>query len=60
MQTQEKTSIQNTNENKIQKKVETKQIPVHSVESNQSSSVTLSQPASSVNTINAQQSQKEE
>ena len=60
MQTQEKTSNQNTNENKIQKKVETKQIPVHSVKSNQSSSVTPSQPATSVNTINAQQPQKEE
>lgn len=60
VQTQEKTSNQNTNENKIQKKVETKQIPVHSVKSNQSSSVTPSQPATSVNTINAQQPQKEE
>lgn len=60
VQTQEKTKIQNTNENKIQKKVETKQIPVHSVKSNQSSSVTPSQPATSVNTINAQQPQKEE
>ena len=60
MQTQEKTSNQNTNENKIQKKVETKQIPVHSVKSNQSSSVTPIQPASSGNTTNAQQPQKEE
>ena len=60
VQTQEKTSNQNTNENKTQKKVETKQTPVHSVESNQSSSVTPSQSASSGNTTNAQQSQKEE
>lgn len=59
-QTQEKTKTQNINENKTQKKVETKQTPVHSVESNQSSSVTPSQPASSGNTTNAQQSQKEE
>ena len=59
-QTQEKTKTQNINENKTQKKVETKQTPVHSVESNQSSSVTPSQPALSGNTINAQQSQKEE
>ena len=60
MQTQEKTSNQNTNENKTQKKVETKQIPVQPVESNQPSSVTPSQPASSGNTTNAQQPQKEE
>lgn len=46
VQTQEKTSNQNTNENKTQKKVETKQTP--------------SQPASSGNTTNAQQPQKEE
>ena len=59
-QTQEKTKTQNINENKTQKKVETKQTPVHSVESNQSSSVTPSQPALSGNTTNAQQSQKEE
>ena len=58
--TQEKTSNQNTNENKTQKKVETKQIPVQPVESNQPSSVTPSQPASSGNTTNAQQPQKEE
>ena len=44
--TQEKTSNQNTHENKIQKKVETKLTP--------------SQPASSGNTTNAQQPQKEE
>ena len=55
--TQEKTSNQNTNEND---KKEPKQTPVHSVESNQSSSVTPSQSASSGNTTNAQQSQKEE
>ena len=60
VQTQEKTSNQNTNENKTQKKVETKQIPVQSIESNQPSSVTPSQSASSGNTTNAQQSQKEE
>lgn len=60
VQTQEKASNQNTNENKTQKKVETKQTPVHSVESNQSSSVTPSQSASSGNTTNAQQPQKEE
>ena len=60
VQTQEKTKIQNTNENKIQKKVETKQTPVQPVESNQPSSVTPSQPASSGNTTNAQQPQKEE
>ena len=59
-QTQEKTSNQNTNENKTQKKVETKQTPVQPVESNQPSSVTPSQPASSGNTTNAQQPQKEE
>ena len=59
-QTQEKTKTQNINENKTQKKVETKQTPVHSVESNQSSSVTPSQPELSGNTTNAQQSQKEE
>ena len=59
MQTQEKTSNQNTNENKTQKKVETKQTPVQPVESNQSS-VTPSQPASSGNTTNVQQPQKEE
>ena len=58
--TQEKTSNQNTNENKTQKKVETKQTPVQPVESNQPSSVTPSQPASSGNTTNAQQPQKEE
>ena len=60
MQTQEKTSNQNTNENKTKKKVETKQTPVQPVESNQPSSVTPSQPASSGNTTNAQQPQKEE
>lgn len=60
VQTQEKTKIQNTNENKIQKKVETKQTPIQPVESNQPSSVTPSQPASSGNTTNAQQPQKEE
>ena len=60
VQTQEKASNQNTNENKTQKKVETKQIPVQPVESNQPSSVTPSQPASSGNTTNAQQPQKEE
>ena len=60
MQTQEKTSNQNTNENKTQKKVETKQTPIQPVESNQPSSVTPSQPASSGNTTNAQQPQKEE
>lgn len=57
---QEKTSNQNTNENKAQKKVETKQTPVQPVESNQPSSVTPSQPASSGNATNAQQPQKEE
>ena len=60
MQTQEKTSNQNTNENKTQKKVETKQTPVQPVGRNQPSSVTPSKPASSGNTTNAQQSQKEE
>ena len=60
VQTQEKTSNQNTNENKTKKKVETKQTPVQPVESNQPSSVTPSQPASSGNTTNAQQPQKEE
>ena len=60
VQTQEKASNQNTNENKTQKKVETKQTPVQPVESNQPSSVTPSQPASSGNTTNAQQPQKEE
>ena len=60
VQTQEKTSNQNTNENKTQKKVETKQTPIQPVESNQPSSVTPSQSASSGNTTNAQQSQKEE
>ena len=60
VQTQEKTSNQNTNENKTQKKVETKQTPIQPVESNQPSSVTPSQPASSGNTTNAQQPQKEE
>lgn len=59
VQTQEKTSNQNTNENKTQKKVETKQTPVQPVESNQPS-VKPSQPASSGNTTNAQQPQKEE
>ena len=60
VQTQEKASNQNTNENKTQKKVETKQTPIQPVESNQPSSVTPSQPASSGNTTNAQQPQKEE
>ena len=59
-QTQEKTKTQNINENKTQKKVETKQTPIQPVESNQPSSVTPSQSASSGNTTNAQQSQKEE
>ena len=59
VQTQKNTSKQNTNENKTQKKVETKQTPVQPVESNQSS-VTPSQPASSGNTTNVQQPQKEE
>ena len=52
--------VENTNENKTQKKVETKQTPIQPVESNQPSSVTPSQPASSGNTTNAQQPQKEE
>ena len=60
VQTQEKTKTQNSNENEIQKKVEINQIPVQSVESNQPSSVTPSQPASNGNTTNAQQPQKEE
>lgn len=60
MQTQEKTKIQNTNENKIQKKIETKQTPIQPVESNQPSSVTPSQQTSNGNTTNAQQPQKEE
>ena len=59
VQTQEKTKTQNSNENEIQKKVEINQIPVQSVESNQTP-VTPSQPASSGNTTNAQQPQKEE
>ena len=59
VQTQEKTKTQNSNENEIQKKVEINQIPVQSVESNQPP-VTPSQPASSGNTTNAQQPQKEE
>ena len=60
VETQGKTSNQNTNENKTKKKVETKQTPIQPVESNQPSSVTPSQPASSGNTTNAQQPQKEE
>lgn len=60
VQTQEKTSNQNTNENEIQKKVETKQTPAQPVGINQPSSVTPSQPTSNGNTTNAQQPQKEE
>ena len=60
VQTQEKTSNQNTHENKIQKKVEIKQTPAQPVGSNQPSSVTPSQPTSNGNTTNAQQTQKEE
>ena len=59
MHTQEKTSNQNTNENEIQKKVETKQTPAQPVGINQPS-VTPSQPTSNGNTINAQPPQKEE